>query len=161
MKKINEFIKEKEFPNDVENMKFLISIAEQAKSNGDVPIAAMLVWSGGRRFVEHDTRYTGYNPLNHAIINLINKTAETLGPHKLREAILYSIVEPNVLCAMAIKDAGIKEVVFGAYDNKDGFMSSNILVDHTVLDISTIGGVLGEECCRCLPESMQEHVRYK
>lgn len=161
MKSLNKFLEDKQRNKDEEYMQSALDVASQAKSNGDVPVAAILVWAGGRQYVEHDSRYSDYNPLNYAIINLINKAAETLGPNKLKEAVLYSTIEPNVMCAMAIRDAGIKEVVFGAYDDKDGFISSGLLTDHTLLDITAVGGVLGEKCCHSLPESMCEHVRYE
>jgi hypothetical protein len=59
------------------------------------------------------------------------------------------------------RKAGIKEVVFGAFDDLEGYLSSKPLAESVVLDISAIGGVMGEECCKILPESMTEHVRYE
>ncbi len=160
MQSMDKYMEGKRRFKDYDYMRVALEVSAQAKSNGDLPIAAVLVWAGGRQLVEHDTRYTDKNPLNHAIINLINKAAETLGRKNLGEAVLYSTLEPNTFCALAIASAGIKELVFGAYDDKDGFISSKLL-DHTLLDITAIGGVLGEDCCRALPQSMQEHVRYE
>jgi tRNA(Arg) A34 adenosine deaminase TadA len=161
MKSLHKYIEGRKRLKDVDYMQVALEVAQHAKSNGDVPIAAVLVWGGGRQLVEHDTRYTDYNPLNHAIINLLNKAAETIGRKKLKESTLYCTLEPNLMCAMAIETAGVKEVIFGAYDDKEGFMSARLLADHTLLDITAIGGILGQECCLLLPESMQEHVRYE
>lgn len=161
MKNINQFMEDKFRVKDEDYMQAALDVASQAKSKGDLPIAAVLVWAGGRKFIEHDSRYSDYNPLSYVIINLINKAAETLGPNKLKDAVLYTTVEPNVMCALALRDAGIKEVVFGAYDDKDGFISSGQLVDPNLLEITAIGGVKGRECCAALSKSMSEHVRHE
>jgi tRNA(Arg) A34 adenosine deaminase TadA len=77
------------------------------------------------------------------------------------DAVVYSTLEPNLFCALALEAFGIKELVFGAYDDRDGYLSSSMLKEDIQLDISTLGGVLGEQCFRSLPMSMQEHVRYE
>lgn len=146
---------------DTDYMQIVLDVASRAKSQGDLPVGAALVWAGGQKLVEHDTRYSEQNPLCHAVINLINKAAGTIGRKKLSEAVLYCTVEPNLFCALAIEAAGIKEVVFGVYDDRDGFTSSNLLKEGLELDITVIGGVLGEKCCETLPKLMQEHIRYE
>lgn len=161
MKGLDRFMEQKRRLKDSDYMQVALEVAAQAKSQGDIPIAAVLAWAGGRQLVEHDTRYSEQNPLCHAVINLINKAAGTISRKKLSEAVLYCTVEPNLLCALAIEAAGIKEVVFGAYDDKDGFASSGLLKEEVELDITAIGGVLGQECCDSLPQIMQEHVRYE
>jgi tRNA(Arg) A34 adenosine deaminase TadA len=161
MKSLNQFLKDKIHLKDDDYMREVLDFALQAKSNGDLPVAASLVWAGGRRLIEHDTRSSDKNPLNYAVINVINKAADTLKRGKVKEAVLYSNVEPNLLCGLAIKAAGIKEVIFGVFDDKEGFLSANLLSEGTNLDISSIGGVLGEESFNILPQSMQECTRYE
>jgi len=156
---IKNYIEQKHRLKDVDYMQVALEVAAQAKSNGDLPIAAVLVWAGGMQIVEHDTRYSDRNPLNHAVINVINKTTSTLN-RRLSDATLYCTLEPDLLCALAIKAAGIKEVVFGSYDYKDGFISSKVF-DHNLLEITAMGGVLGLECCNMLPDSMQDRLRYE
>jgi len=161
VKNLDGYMEQKRRLKDHDYMQIALEVAAEAKSRGDLPIAAVLVWAGGKQLVEHDTRYSEHNPLCYAVINLINKAAGTLGRKKLSEAVLYSNLEPNLLCALAIESAGVKEVVFGAYDDRDGFVSANLLKENTQLDITAIGGVLGQRCCESLPQSMQEHVRYE
>lgn len=155
-----KFSQSKRRGKDLSYMELALKVASQAKKNGDVPISAVLVWSNGFQLVEHDTRTSEKNPHNHAIINVLNKAATTTNK-KVSDAVLYTTVEPNLICALALQEAGVKEVVFGAYDDKDGYMSSRLLSDHTVLDITSMGGVISQACCEVLPESMQEHVRYE
>lgn len=161
MKSINEFLENKKRLVDSDYMSLVLEMAVHAKANGDVPVAAALAWTGNKYLIEHDTRYTDKNPLCHAVINLLNKAADTLGRLKLSEAVLYTNIEPNVMCAMAIRAAGIREVVFGAYDDRDGFMSSKLLNDYTILNLTAIGGINGEECVNVLPVSMHEHIRHE
>lgn len=161
MKSLDKFIEQKKRLKDSDYMQIALDVAMQAKSKGDFPIAAVLVWSGGKQLVEHDTRRSEQNPLCHAIINLINKAAGTISRKRLSEAVLYSTIEPNLLCALAMESAGIKEVVFGVYDDKNGFISGEFLKENTQLDIVTIGGVLGKECFESLPQIIQEYARYE
>ncbi len=161
MKNLDGYMAQKRRSKDHDYMQLTLEVAAEAKSRGDLPIAAVLVWSGGRQLVEHDTRYSEHNPLCHAVINLINKAAGTLGRKKLSEATLYTNLEPNLFCALAMESAGIKELVFGAYDDKDGFISTGDAKLEENLDITAIGGVLGQQCCEALPQSMQEHVHYE
>jgi tRNA(adenine34) deaminase len=161
MKNFRQFRETKKHNADEERMYVAIQLAIHAKSNGDHPAGAVLAWVGDKNISEHDTRFSDRNPLNYAIINVINKASDTLGYKKLSEAVLYTTIEPNLLCALAIQEAGIKEVVFGAFDDLEGYLSSKPLAESVVLDISAIGGVMGEECCKILPESMTEHVRYE
>jgi tRNA(adenine34) deaminase len=161
MKDLDSYMENKRRFRDHDYMQVVLEVATQAKLGGDLPIAAVLTWAGGRQLVEHDTRYSERNPLCYAVINLINKAYGTLGRKKLSEAVLYSNLEPNLFCALAIKTAGIKEVVFGAYDDKEGFISTNLLREDAQLDLVAIGGILGKECCESLPQSIQEYVRYE
>lgn len=140
-------------------MNLALEAAGQARSRGNLSIAAVLAWADGTKLVEHDTRYTDHHPLSYAILNVINKAVETLGGKKISEAVLYSTVEPDLLCAFAIKAAGIKEVVYGVQDEKNGFISSK-LIDNTLLEITAIGNVLGKECHESLPKSIQEYTKY-
>lgn len=142
-------------------MNAAIEVAAHAKSIGDYPVGAVLAWAGGKTVTEHDTRYTDYNPLNYAVINVLNKAADILGRKRLSEAVLYTTVEPNLLCMLAIQEAGIKEVVFGVYDDQDGYKSSRMLSDDALLEVTAVGGVQGQRCAELLPESVREHVRYE
>ena len=158
---LDYYMEKKRRSKDLDYMQVVLEVAAEAKSRGDLPIAAALVWAGGFQLVEHDTRYSEHNPLCHAIINVLNKASETLGRKKLKEAVLYTNLEPNLFCALALESAGVGEVVFGAYDDKDGFISASLLKEDAQLDISAVGGTLGKECRESLPLSMLEYVRHE
>jgi tRNA(adenine34) deaminase len=137
-------------------MQIAIKEAEKGKLDGNLPVGAVLVLQGNY-VSDCNTDYSEHNSTNHAIINVINKANMINKP--LHDAVIYSTVEPCLLCAMAIHYHGIKEVVFGAYDDKSGFVSSKLLVDHTFLNITYKGGVQAEKCIELLPKAMHENLR--
>jgi tRNA(Arg) A34 adenosine deaminase TadA len=112
--------------------------------------------SDGKIIRDCDTSYSEQNFINHAMINVINKSKIL---SKGKPEIIWTTKEPCLMCIMAAYYNGIREVVFGAYDEAAGFMSAKLLVDHSFLGISYRGGVLGKECAELLPESYQEHLK--
>jgi len=136
-----------------DNMRLAIEAALRAKSNGDMPIGAAIVWPN-RHLVEHSTTISDHNPLGTAELNVIRKAADML-PHKLRHGVLYTTLEPDAVAVLTALKAGINEIVFGAYDLKNGFTSSKnrkLVLDN--YDISFKDGVLAERCFELLPKSM-------
>ncbi len=114
----------------------------------------VIVFSNDSNIVEGNSVLTEHNPLCHAEINVMNKATQIMG-RRLKDCVLYSSLEPCILCASAAIEHGIKEVVFGAYDYGNGFMSSGKL---NRFPISAKGGVLGAECRHILPDKLKEHV---
>lgn len=125
--------------------------AEHAKSNGDLPVGAVLAWPGGF-LAEGDTTYSERDPTAHACLNVLRKAAQTTRV-RLSEAVLYTTLEPCPLCAAAAEACGIGEVVFGAYDRVNGYWSGK----RPDSGLVNKGGVLGEECRAVLPFAFKEH----
>jgi tRNA(Arg) A34 adenosine deaminase TadA len=75
----------------------------------------------------------------HACINVLRKATQTMRL-RLSEATLVSTLEPCRMCAEAARLCGVREVVFGAYDLRDGGYSTGRTTDDTVVK----GGVLGD-----------------
>lgn len=140
---------------DVQYITEAIKIAESAKTTGDDPIGSVLVFHGNV-LSECNTVIREGSLLNHAEINVIKKATD-LGFHKLKDAILYSSVEPSPMCALIALEHGITEIVFGAY-SAHGFVSSKIL-NLDMLPIVQRGGILAKECRDILPIRLQEQTR--
>jgi tRNA(adenine34) deaminase len=141
--------------HDREYMEMAIRAAEQAKSNGDRPFGAVLVFPGGH-MVEHDTTFSERDQTCHAEMNVMRKAARTKLKN-LSDCVLYTCGEPCSMCIHAAYLNGIKEVVFGAYDHANGYLSSDKLL--AVADeIAVKGGVLSEQCISLLPESHKIHL---
>ena len=140
---------------DKQGMMLALQIAESAVIKGDHAIGAVIAWPN-KHLKEHDTTQTSDNPLNEAGLNVINKALSVM-PHKIKSGVLYSTLEPDALTVLTAYKSGIQEVVFGAYDHKDGFVSSVRKLNLEYYDIAYKGGVLSEECYKLLPKSVQGH----
>jgi tRNA(adenine34) deaminase len=156
-RKFSEFSKERKRLKDEEYMSIALIEAEKARSDGNPAIGAVLVLSNGY-FSDSNTAYSESDQCNHAEMNVIRKAAG-LQNRPLNDAVLISTLEPCLMCVMAAYYNGIREVVFGAYDEASGFVSSHLLADHTFLGITHKGGVMAEECMKLLPQDYQEHLR--
>lgn len=156
-KKFRDFTENRKHSKDEEYMRIAIKEAEKAKFDGNPAVGAVLVTPRGF-FTDGNTAYSESDHCNHAEINVIRKAAG-MQDRGLEDAILYVTLEPCLMCAMAAYYNGIREVVFGAFDEASGFVSSRLLADHTFLGITHKGGVLGKECMELLPKDYQEHLR--
>lgn len=154
MKKFNEFDKDKRLSlikSDEYYMQIAIKEAEKAKLDGNLAVGSVLVFSNGKYVSDSNTTYSEGDDTNHAEMNVMRKARQIFN-RGLDGAVLYTTVEPCIMCVGAAHNCGIKEVVFGVYDSKNGFVSSKILADHNVFGIAYKGGVLVEECFKLLPK---------
>ena len=74
---------------------------------------------------------------------------------------MYVTLEPCAMCAGACINARIKKVVFGAFDEQFGCLSSRIdLLDGLLTNaIYSVGGILENECKTLLTEFFEERRR--
>ena len=157
MRNYKEFTEYKKRNKDEEIMLMVLQQAEKAKLDGDFPVGASLVWLEEKVF-DCDTVYAEGDNTNHAVMNVIRKASQTLN-RPLTDAVLYTNLEPCLMCASAAYFNGIHEIVFGAHDIKNGFISSNLLVDHTVFDMQHKGGVLVEKCIDIIPKEYRKFLK--
>ena len=101
-------------------MRLAIQQAQQAQTEGEVPVGAVIVH--GQRVVgsAHNQREQLRDPTAHAEMIAITQAAEALGGWRLDECTLYATLEPCPMCAGAILQARIPTVVYGAPDPKAG-----------------------------------------
>ena len=85
----------------------------------------------------------------HAEMQAITSAANYLGGKYLKECTLYVTLEPCQMCAGASYWTQIGKIVYGATEEKRGF-----LVMNTTLHPKTkiVGGVLEEECSKLLTQ---------
>ncbi len=140
-------------------MQQAVKQAIKAKLNDEVPIGAVLVLDGkviskGYNLVEKTQKATA-----HAEIICIDKACKKLKSWRLDGATLYVTVEPCAMCAGAIANARIKQVVFGACENKSGCAVSKfpVLEDNGLNHaVSFIGGVMENVCANLLKEYFKQ-----
>ena len=131
-------------PDDNHYMQLAYKEALQAEKEGEVPVGAIMVCRGQIIARSHNQTETLNDPTAHAEILAITVATGTLGSKYLPDCTLYVTVEPCVMCAGALNWAQIGSVVFGARDEKRGFLryAPNALHPKTVLK----QGVMEQEC---------------
>lgn len=145
-------------------MKIAYLEAEKAKKKDEVPIGAVIVLGDKIIARAHNLMEKKQVATAHAEILCIEKACKKLKSWRLEGAKLYVTVEPCAMCAGAIVNARISEVIFGANEEKSGCAESkySILSDsglnHTV---KFTGGVLKEECANLLKEYFKQKRREK
>lgn len=149
---------------DIFYMEKALSLAREAAEQDEVPVGAVIVRSDG--FIAgtgRNTRETDKNVLGHAEINAITAACKALGGYRLSDCTLYVTLEPCPMCAGACISAGVKRIVFGAYDSKNGAVSSVTRLCECGFTVSpeVSGGVLSEKCAAPLTDFFRRKRRNK
>lgn len=144
---------------DEKYMKEAIKQAQKAYALGEVPIGCVIVYKDKIIARGYNRRNTDKNTLAHAEITAINKASKKLGDWRLEECSLYVTLEPCQMCAGAIVQARITEVIMGSMNPKAGCGGSilNILempaFNHQVI---VRRGILEAECSEMLTSFFKE-----
>lgn len=134
-------------------MKEALKQAKKALSLGEVPIGCVIVHEGKIIGRGYNRRNTDKNTLAHAEITAINKASKKIGDWRLEDCTLYVTLEPCQMCAGAIVQARIPEVVMGCMNPKAGCGGSilNILeMPQFNHQVKVVRGVLEEDCSQML-----------
>ena len=129
--------------------------AKKAAALGEVPIGCVIVHDGqviGRGYTR---RNTDKSTLAHAEITAIKRASKQLGDWRLEDCTLYVTLEPCQMCAGAIVQARIPEVMIGCMNPKAGCAGSiyNLLQEPAFNhQVSLFKGVLEEECSQMLKD---------
>ena len=125
-------------------MRRALQEAEAARDAGEIPVGAVVV-AGGRVIARaHNLTETLGDVTAHAEMQAITSAANQLGGKYLTDCTLYVTVEPCIMCAGAIGWAQIRRVVYGASDDKRGFVRFAPKAMHPKCVV--VGGVLEEQC---------------
>jgi tRNA(adenine34) deaminase len=137
-------------------MQQAISLAQEVKSSGDVPVGALIVNEVGEivSFGKNE-REKDNDPTAHAEVLAIRRAGEKLASWRLDDLTLVVTLEPCVMCAGAILQSRLKRLVFGAFDQKAGAVGSSLDVirDARALSkVEVVSGVLENECAKLLTD---------
>jgi tRNA(adenine34) deaminase len=119
--------------------------ADEAGTRGDRPIGAVIVHNGTIIARGSNRINTMDSNLAHAEINAMNACASYLRKHA-PDCILYTTVEPCIMCLSTIVLANIRNVVFAVEDkymDMAHFVDSNQYIKKRLHHY--LGGVLNEE----------------
>jgi tRNA(adenine34) deaminase len=135
--------------DDIYFMKRALQEAQLAFEKNEVPIGAVIVMNNQIIARAHNLTETLNDVTAHAEMQAFTAAADFLGGKYLKECTLYVTLEPCQMCAGASYWTQIGKIVYGATEEKRGF-----LVMNTTLHPKTkiVGGVLEEECSKLLTQ---------
>lgn len=134
--------------DDAGYMRMALAEAEAAASAGEVPVGAVVVCKGRVIAKAHNLTQTLNDVTAHAEMQVITAAADFLGSKYLNECTLYVTLEPCVMCAGAIGWSQLARLVYGASDEKRGYVRFAPDALHPKTEVVT--GVLADEASALL-----------
>ena len=125
-------------------MKRALTEAEAALLEGEIPVGAIVVCRNQIISRAHNLTEMLTDVTAHAEMQSITAAANFLGGKYLTGCTLYVTLEPCVMCAGALGWSQIDRIVYGASDEKRGFMKYAPRVLHPKTEV--VGGILQNEC---------------
>ena len=137
-------------------MRDAIAIASAATNTGDVPVGAIVINKDGIVIGKgSNEREANNDPTAHAEIVAIRNASSRLQNSRLDGCTLIVTLEPCAMCAGAIAQSRISQVIFGAWDEKAGAVGSvwDVLRDpRSIFKVEVTAGVLEKECAALLKD---------
>lgn len=99
---------------DKQFMDIAIKEAKENAKQGDYPIGAVIIKDGEVLSVGRSMARASNDPTNHAEIAAIRNATRKLGSMYLEGCMLYTTLEPCVMCAAAAVWAKLKGIIYGA-----------------------------------------------
>lgn len=141
--------------NDHYWMQLAYQQALLAKTQGEVPVGAVLIKDNSLISLGSNRVEESHDPSDHAEVIAIRQASQILKNHRLLDTTLYVTLEPCVMCAGLLVQARIKRLVFATRDFKAGAAGSvfNILkglpLNHKVIIDE---GIMQKECAELLSD---------
>ncbi len=138
--------------SDLDYMKIAFEEALKALQYDEVPIGAIIVKDGEIISKAHNLKETTQLVTKHAEIIAIEHAEKRLGTWYLDDCILYTTLEPCLMCSGAIVQSRIKKVVYGAKEKRWSSLS-NLLESETLNHYpEIIGDVYADKCSSIISE---------
>ena len=132
-------------PGDDEHfMRQALREAEQAFQADEVPVGVVVVSHGTIITRGHNLTERLNDVTAHAEMQAITAAAEHIGGKYLTDCTLYVTLEPCVMCAGALRWAQLGRLVFGAFDEKQGYRRIGGSLLHPKTQV--MGGILEPQC---------------
>ncbi len=125
-------------------MRLALREAEHAFQADEVPVGVIVVCQQKIVARGHNLTERLNDVTAHAEMQAITAAAEHIGGKYLKECTLYVTLEPCVMCAGALRWAQLGRLVFGAFDEKQGYRRIGRDLLHPKTQV--MGGVLEAEC---------------
>ena len=128
---------------DTDYMKMALVEAQKAFDEDEVPIGAIIVCKGRVIARAHNLTEMLNDVTAHAEMQAITAAAANIGGKYLTDCTLYVTVEPCPMCAGAIAWAQMGRLVYGACDEKRGYLRYSPDVLHPRTEVTS--GVCANE----------------
>jgi tRNA(adenine34) deaminase len=140
--------------DDVYYMKRALAEAEQAFKEGEIPVGVVVVCRNQIIARAHNLTETLNDVTAHAEMQAITAAANLLGGKYLTGCTLYVTLEPCTMCAGALGWSQIDRIVYGASDEKRGFLKFAPDALHPKTQL--LGGILQNDCALLLKRFFEE-----
>ena len=139
-----------------DSMQLALAQARLAATHGDVPVGAVVIDQAGTVLASAcNEREIRHDPTAHAELLALREASRQLRSWRLTGLTLVVTLEPCTMCAGALVLARIARLVFGAFDEKAGAVSSlfDVVRDPRLNHrVEVRGGVLEPECSALLKD---------
>jgi len=131
-------------------MKQALNEAKKSYDQNEIPVGAVIVSNNQIIARAHNQTELLHDVTAHAEIIAITAASEYLGSKYLKDCTLYVTLEPCVMCAGALYWSQISRIVYGASDDKRGFMryGKDLLHPSTKVEF----GVLHDDCSNLIKD---------
>ena len=121
--------------NDEYFMNLALIEAKKAYEINEVPVGAVIVRNGEVIASGHNCKEIYNNVLKHAEIIAIDSACGKLNSWRLNECVLYTTMEPCIMCIGAIIESRISRVVCGMFSkNEHLYLLKNIKLTTGILE---------------------------
>jgi len=131
-------------------MKEALKEAKKAFDEDEIPVGAVIVCHNQIIARAHNSTEMLNDVTAHAEMLAFTAATDYLGGKYLQDCILYVTLEPCVMCAGASYWTQISKLVYGAGDDKRGFLKLENKIVHPGTLIQ--GGILENECRQLLQD---------
>jgi tRNA(adenine34) deaminase len=134
-------------------MKKALQEAKIAFEKDEIPVGAVIVVNNTVIARTHNLTELLHDVTAHAEMQAITSAANFLGGKYLKGCTLYVTLEPCQMCAGALYWSQISKIVFGATDEKRGYMAMGTQI-HPKTQV--VSGVLEKECAALMTSFFQK-----
>ena len=142
--------------DEKELMAQALQVARKALDSNDVPVGALVIDAAGKIIGQGvNQRELNKDPSAHAEIVAMREAAEILKNWRLDGCTVVVTLEPCAMCAGAIAQSRVANLIFGAWDEKAGAVGSvwDILRDPRSPHRTQVSaGVMEAECAQLLSD---------
>lgn len=138
--------------------------AKEAYADGEVPVGCVVVCDGKIIARGHNRKIQNNDSLAHAEMLCLNEAQKVLNTKYLYDCTMYLTLEPCAMCAGAMINTRLGELVFGTREPKSGCCGSNydLLRDNRFNHaVKVTEGVMREECSHILSAFFEERRKNK